>query len=374
MLSSLLFSLFLQQPVAVLDDGTRLQVLPEVEVDSFHVVTPHGKFRTSGQKVIELLDSSNEIALLAPLRELDYASWVHRLNERGLIDRLLAEPIDDTNREIIFHALADWGARLDPLKPNTKRDVRVDKLWQHMLDAEDGQRALYVGALMGEISKTSGKRRVSLSDWRKAAKSKDITLRWAAARVAGQQLDSNMEVILLDTSLEDSNDWVARTCAQALVQTDPRGALHRWAYEMVTAKKDSMRLRAAYMLGEYGSAYPDMAEEISELILTGRFFLAGQSYGSGSGNGCETPAPVAVTPGSTLTDPGRSVTEGSVIEVRTANKTKMRAVSEALQQVVTLGGQATIPPRTDADGQLIVYANEVEKSKAWRQYLLGLSK
>ena len=237
MLSTLLFSLLLQQPVAVLDDGTRLQVLPEVEVDSFHVVTPHGQFRTSGQQVLELLDSANEIALLAPLRDLDYASWVHRLSERGLVNRLLEEPIVDTNRELIFNALAEWGARLDPLKPNTKRDVRVDKLWQHMLAAEDGERALYVGALMGEISMTSGKRRVSLSDWRSAAKSKDITLRWAAARVAGQQLDSNMEVILLDSSLEDKSDWVARTSAQSLVQTDPRGALHRWAYEMVTSKR-----------------------------------------------------------------------------------------------------------------------------------------
>ncbi|MDA1113531.1 MAG: hypothetical protein O3A95_04430 [Planctomycetota bacterium] len=372
MLSTLLFGLLLQQPVAVLDDGTRLQVLPEVEIDSFHVVTPYGQFRTSGQKVVELLDSSSEIALLDPLRDLDYVSWVHRLNERGLIDRLLAESIDDTNREIIFDALAGWGARLDPLQPNTKRDFRVDNLWNHMLGAEGGARALYVGALMAEISKTSDsvKRRVSLSDWRKAAKSKDITLRWAAARVAGQQLESSMEVILLETSLEDGNDWVARTSAQSLVQTDPRGALHRWAYEMVTSENESMRLRAAFMLGEYGSAYPDMAEEIAQLIQTGGYFLAGGNYGGGS-NGCDPPPSAAVTPGS---DPGRSVTEGSVIEVRTANKTEMRTVSMVLQRVVTLGGKATIPPRIDGDGQPLVYANEADKSKAWRRYLLGLAK
>ena len=348
MLSSLLFYLLLQQPVAVLDDGTHLQVLAEVEIDSFHVVTPYGQFRTSGQKVIELLDSSNEIDLLEPLRDLDYASWVHRLNERGLISRLLSEPIDDTNREIIFDALAGWGARLDPLDPNIKRDARVDKLWQHMLGAEGGERALYVGALMGEITKTSGQRRVGLSDWRKAAKSKDITLRWAAARVAGQQLESNMEVILLDTSLKDKSDWVARTSAQSLAQTDPRGALHRWAYEMVTSEKESMRLRAAYMLGEYGSAYPDMAEEIAELILTGR------NHGGGA-------------------NPGGSVTEGSVLEIHTPNKSKMRTVSKVLQQVVSLGGKASIPTHTETSGQLIVYANETDKSKAWQQYLLAIA-
>jgi len=372
MLSSLLFCLLAQQSVAVLDDGTRLQVLPEVQVDSFHVVTSHGQFRTSGQKVVELLDSAQEIALLAPLRELDYASWVHRLDERGLIDRLLAETIEANNQEILFHALAGWGTRLDPLPSKTQRDDRVDLLWKRMLEAQDGQRALFVGALEGEISKTSDrkKRRVGLSAWRKAAKSKDTTLRWAAARVAGMQLQSDMEVLLLDASLEDQSDWVARTSAQSLVRTDPRGALHRWAYEMVASKKESVRLRAAFMLGEYGSAYPKMAEEIAELILSGRFYLAGGSSGGGS-SGCNTPPPAAVTPGY---DPGRSVTEGSVLEVRTPNKSQMRAVSKALQRVVTLGGQATIPPRTDADGQLMVYAKEADKSKAWRQYLLGLSK
>lgn len=366
MLSSLLFCLLLQQSVAVLDDGTRLQVLAEVEIDSFHVVTPYGQFRTSGQKVIELLDSSNEIALLEPLRDLDYASWVHRLNERGLMSRLLSEPLDDINREIIFEALAGWGARLDPLKPNIKRDARVDKLWQLMLAAEGGERALYVGALMAEISENSDshKRRVGLSDWRKAAKSKDTSLRWAAARVAGQQRQSDMEVILLDTSLEDESNWVARTSAQSLAQTDPRGALHRWAYEMVTSKEESMRLRAAYMLGEYGSAYPDMAEEIAELILTGG------NYGGGANNGCDTPAPAAVTPGS---NPGRSVTEGSVLEIRTPNKSKMRTVSRVLQQVVSLGGKASIPTHTETDGQLMVYANETEKSKVWQQYLLAIA-
>ncbi|PCJ54139.1 MAG: hypothetical protein COA70_05750 [Planctomycetota bacterium] len=373
MLSTLLLSLLLQQPVAVLDDGTRLQVLPEVEVDSFHVVTPHGKFRTSGQQVVELLDSAHEIALLAPLRDLDYASWVFRLNERGLIDRLLQEPITDSNREMIFEALAGWGARLDPLHSKTKRDLRVDKLWKQMLDAKGGQRALLVGALQGEISKTSSsnKRRVSLSDWRKSAKSKDITLRWSAAKVAGIQLQSDMEVLLLDMSLEDKNDWVARTSAQSLIQTDPRGALHRWAYEMVMAKKESMQLRAAFMLGEYGSAFPELAEEISQLILTEGYYLAGGINGGLSGGGCDTPVPNATTAG---TDFGRSVTEGSVLEVRTPNKSQMRSVSRALQNVYTLGGQAKIPPRTDADGELIVYVNEADKSKAWRLYLLGISK
>jgi len=372
MLSTLLFSLLLQHPVAVLDDGTRLQVLPEVEVDSFHVVTPHGTFRTSGQKVLELLDSADEIALLAPLRDLDYASWVHRVNQRGLIDRLLQEPITDTNREMIFEALAGWGARLDPLNAKTKRDLRVDQLWKQMLDAEGGQRALLVGALQGEISRTSNskKRRISLSDWRKSAKSKDITLRWSAARVAGIQLQSDMEVLLLDMSLEDNNDWVARTSAQSLVQTDPRGALHRWAYEMVMAKNENMQLRAAFMLGEYGSAFPELAEEISQLILTKGYYLTGGINGGSNGDGCYTPPPGATTTGSGF---GRSVTEGSVLEVRTPNKSQMRTVSRALQNVYTLGGQAKIPPRTDADGQPIVYANEAEKSKAWRQYLLGVS-
>jgi len=136
-----------------------------------------------------------------------------------------------------------------------------------------------------------------------------------------------------------------------------------------------MQDRAALMLGELGSAYPKIAGELAELIVTGNYYLAGGLSGrsSGNGNGCDTPSTpaAAITPGYA---PGRSVTEGSVLEVRTPSKTQMRTVSRVLQNVVTLGGKASIPPRTDADGQPIDADDETDAGKAWRTYLLGRNK
>ncbi|MHC4380625.1 MAG: hypothetical protein ACYSU1_06005, partial [Planctomycetota bacterium] len=153
-----------QAPLAVLDDGTRIQVSAEVQVGAFTIETAHGRFRSQGQKVLEILDATEEIQLLENLHDLDFEAWAQRLSERGLIERLLAEPITDFNRPILFEALEPWGQRLDPLPQDTKRDLRVRALWKRIQKTKGTHRALLVGALRGEITQTRDnvKRRVGL--------------------------------------------------------------------------------------------------------------------------------------------------------------------------------------------------------------------
>lgn len=365
-----------QAPLAVLDDGTRLQVSAEVQVGAFTIETAHGRFRSQGQKVVEILDATAEIQLLENLHDLDIAAWAQRLSERGLIERLLVEPVTEENRAILFEALEPWGQRIDPLPQDTKRDLRVRVLWERIKKTSTSERALLVGALRGEITQTRDnvKRRVGLKDWRAAMTSKDAGMRWTAAMVASSQRDSDMEVLLMETALTDESLWVAWTCGVALLDTDPRGALHRWSYELVTDRQTMTKQRAALMLGELGTDYGDLALETAGFIRSGKgtLYLGGGSIGgsTGSGSGCEGAA-AAFSPGS---GGGKSVTEGSVLELRAASATTMLTVADVLERVATAGTHATPHQEMEVQGEITPASTEKEteatRSDAWRRYLM----
>lgn len=354
-----------EDPLAVLDDGTRLPVLEDVQVGTYLVRTPYGILRSQGQQVIAVVDGSKEAALLEPLRALDYALWVQRCSERGLLERLLAEPVEDHNREILFDALHAWGKRLDPLPSDTKRDDRVEDLWKRLKRADGGHLALVVGALEGEISNSSvqNDRKVTLSDWRDIMTDRDPEYRWAATRIAAVQQDNSMVVMLLDTSLEDRDLWIRRSSAKALLETDTRGALYRWAYELVTDRNKGTKRQAALLLGELGRLYPGIAEDLAEKIREGAFLSSGP--GSSSSGGCNNPS-TAVTLGA---DVGPSVTEGSAIELKSPSRLEMLTIADVLERVATPGAEAKLPGESPEQG--FASASEEERGDAWRKALMG---
>ncbi|MGB0953890.1 MAG: hypothetical protein ACPG31_11755 [Planctomycetota bacterium] len=356
-----------EEPLAVLDDGTRLPVLASVEVGTFLVRTPYGVLRSEGQQVIALVDGVKETELLEPLRDLDYATWVQRCSERGLLERLLAEPIDDSNRELIFGALHAWGKRIDPLPSKLDRDDRVEALWGRMKKTEGGQLALLVGAMEGEISNSSvqNDRKVTLSDWRDIMDDRNPEYRWAATRIAAVQQDNSMVVMLLDSSLEDRNLWVRRAGAKALLETDPKGALYRWAYELVTDRNKGTKRQAAFLLGELGRLYPEIAQDLADKIREGAF-LSGGSGSSSAGGGCSSPSPAITFGGGDL---GPSVTEGSVIELKSPSKTEMLTIADVLERVATPGTQAKLPGESPEEG--LEHASEEQRGDAWRKALMG---
>lgn len=259
------------QPIALLDDGTHLLVLEQVEVGSYLVQTPFGVLRSDGQKVVELSDSAAEIALLAPLRDLDYAAWIVRLSERGLLDRLVAEPVTAANRDLLLPELAKWGQRLDPLPPTVPAKDRMAEIWRRLVEAEDGQRALLLGALESEIAldPTDPWHQLELASWHTAMGHDDPTLRWAAIRIAHLQQDPTMAEPLLANSLQDQELWTALASARALLQMEPEGAMLRFAMQVGLHGKSWTARRAAFLLGTLG---PDQASRLRTLIDKLRLF------------------------------------------------------------------------------------------------------
>ena len=355
-----------EEPLAVLDDGTRLPVLEDVPVGTFLVRTPYGVHRSEGQQVIALVDAQEEEDLLEPLRALDYPTWVQRCSERGLIARLLEEPLDENNRELVFEALHGWGKRFDPLPAGLDRDDRVEVLWKRLRKASGGHVALLVGAMEGEISSSSigNDRKVGLSDWRDIMDGREIEMRWAATRIAAVQRDNSMVVMLLDTSLEDRDTWIRRSSGKALLETDVQGAIYRWAYELVTDRKKSIQRQAALLLGELARSHPEVAADLAEKIREG-VLLSGGSVRSGGGGPCASPsAPITLG-----TAAGPTITEGSAIELKSPSRTEMLTIADVLDRVATPGVEARLPERSSE--QALTDLPEDQRAEAWRNTLMG---
>jgi len=370
----LLATPLLQQPLACLDDGTRVQVLSGTEVGSFMVRTSLGVLRTEGQRISELTDSAEEVALLEPLRDLDYDSWVKRLGERGLFERLMKERVDRFNREQLFAAIMPWGSRIDPLPPGFPVSKRAEELWVRLQAAEGCQRALIYGAMLSESEKAGVGywRNLSMEDLAKAMDHTDPGLRWAAVNLATLLDEEGLEEFLLDISMRDQDIWVFRTAAQNLLDRDTKGALYRWAFVLIDSRDLEEHRRASFLLGELGRYYPDILAEIAEL-LRASFLLGGR--GGGSGYQCVPPAGIA------LGGSGIAVTAGSSLEDAAVATTQQKLVmADVLERVITpgSGGKKHLTdrqkkkdknPRPDFSGP---EGESLEtQSEAWRKYLQG---
>ncbi|MFK5957017.1 MAG: hypothetical protein QM477_11300 [Planctomycetota bacterium] len=364
-----------QQPLACLDDGTRVQVLNDVEVGSYMVRTSLGVLRTEGQRVTALSNSAEEIALLEPLRDLDYNTWVQRLGERGLFDRLMKERLDRFNREQLFAAIMPWGARIDPLPPGFPESKRAEELWVRLLAAEGCQRALIYGAMLSESEKTGVGywRHLAMKDVIKVMDHQDPGLRWAAVNLAVLMNEEGLAEFLLETSMTDQDIWVFKTSGTQLLALDTKGGLYRWAFALIDSRELETQRRASFLLGELGRYYPDILAEIAELLRAS--YLGAGSAGA-SGYQCAPPA------GISLTGSGIAVTEGSSLEDGAVATTQQKAVmADVLERVITPGSggkkvetnrrklKRDKNPRPDfsgPDGETLE-----TQSEAWRKYLVG---
>ncbi|MHC4823284.1 MAG: hypothetical protein ACYTEP_04615 [Planctomycetota bacterium] len=355
MITTILFTTLqssVPQPLALLDDGTRLLVLDEVEVGSYLVRTPYGVLRSDGQCVIELSDSTAEAALLEPLRDLDYATWVARLSERGLLDRLVLEPMTEGNRELLMPVLAEWGQRIDPLSPTVPAQDRVAQIWQRLLEAEGGRRGLLLGALEREIAidPTATSRQLEFASWHAAMNDAEPTLRWSATRVATILQDPGMAEALLANSLQDKEIWTSMAGAKALMQMDPEGAMLRWARHVADNGESSLGRRAALLLGSLG---PDQASRVRQLIDRLR------SFSLSSGGSCGT---------ASLGTLGLPVTEDSPLETELGSNLEKLLVADILDRATVPGQQvdpSSLDPRSTPSDP------EEALSEAWRMHLMG---
>lgn len=317
---------------AVLDNGTRLNVVANTKVSSFLVQTEFGLLRSKGEQVSLLVNGEQEVNLMEPLRAMDYALWAQRLSERGHLQRLSAENPTPLQSESLLEALRPWGQRLDDLPLKTKRENRVRVLWQQLQTASKPQLALLVGALEIEISPTVGQheRRISLVDWRKALDSSKPTMRWAAARIAAVQKDANSELDLLAVALDDQNFWVANEAARALYLTDPDGSTYRWAYEMVMSRDRLQRHRCAMLLAEWSRRDPKIAYRIAKGIRSYSLLQQRQSCTSSAGG---------------LPLSGSEITQNSVLEIRSPSKLAMLNLADTIERVAKSAELAVPEPQ-----------------------------
>ena len=347
-----------QNATAVLDDGTRIDVVASSKVGSFMVVTELGRLRSQGEQISLLLDTSEEIRLLEPLRDLDYALWVARLSERGHLLRLAAETPALEQRALLFDTLRIWGRRLDPLPPDTPRQDRAAALWERALKTNETQLAFLVGALETEISPTYGRQsdEPSLVSWRNALDSKYPTQRWAAVRLAGAQRDANAEIDLLNVSLKDPDLWVALEAGHALYVTDPEGATYRWAYEMVTSRSKELARRCATQLAKWSRPDARTARFVASRLRGSTLFQQRNACGAGGS------LPYGTS--------GSEITKNSVLEVASPSTLVMTFLADTIQRVAD-SAELPVPAPEGVAEEATPETLRKAQAEAWRKAFLG---
>jgi hypothetical protein len=336
MIISALVVLLSQNPVAVLESGTRVETNGGASIGARLVETPYGSYDASLDPVASLSDAAAELELLAPLRELDYPAWLQRVSERGLISVIHADVPPQGQVGAKLASLEDWGRRLDRLPRRTERDDRVDLLWDMLQKADDADQALLTGALLREVSLSSQrvKRRVSLADLGRAFESKDAELRRAACRLAAHQQETGTQHRLAKMSLEDSSQVVRPAAAAAMVELDDERALGRWAVELWTSRKDSERVRAAEHLGAFGQGRDDVVRTLIYALGTSGYTAPGRYVFFGRQVSVVTDFDVEVAAGAVIADPQISVViEGAILHVRVISTTLGRTIAGSLQRL-----------------------------------------
>ncbi|MCP4770965.1 MAG: hypothetical protein GY879_06110 [Planctomycetes bacterium] len=348
---------------AVLSDGTRLDVKPGTEVGTFMVQTEFGILCSQGQQVNLIVDGKQEVRILEPLRELDYAQWVARLVERGHINRLFADVPPTEQKGVLLEALRIWGLRLDALSPKIDRDERVEALHKQLLKTTNpNQIALLVGALEREISPLpNSKRRLTVAEWGQVLESPIAARRWAATRLAAVLNDANLELDLLKLSLQDKKLWVALEAGRALDLIDEKGAIYRWSYEMVRTNPTKVKNRGALQLAAWSRLRPKNAEEMTSRVRSGAFFRT-------------NPYPPVYRPlndrDRRYSDDGHEGTFHSVLVVGVPSRVLMLQVADVIERVGNASKME--PPAAEPLSEGASTADfEKAQGEAWRKVFLG---
>ena len=252
-------------PVAVMRSGLRVQCEPEVKVGANTVATPFGRFRNDAvptDAVVEVADAAKELEHLQVLREADYAAWLARLSERGLLAELATaaaaaagtpELEDDAAS---YEALRHWGGQLDPIPLKLESDQRVDWLWAELAKADPARAALLTGRLLAEVPGPHAmpNQRLGLVDLRRGLKCENLGVRRAAAALAARQGERDLLLPLIEGSLRDADGGARAACALAASHVDENQALGRWTVALWRAKEAEERVQAAEHLGNFGNA------------------------------------------------------------------------------------------------------------------------
>ncbi|MHC4380626.1 MAG: hypothetical protein ACYSU1_06010 [Planctomycetota bacterium] len=340
--------LFSQQPIAVLESGTRIETIGSVKVGQRHLETPFGRFDASLDPVASMSDSGEDLRLLAPLKELDYGAWLQSISDRGMLTLLLQQEVDEGFQVRHQQLIEDWGSRLDTLPSRLARDERVEELWKRLLKAGDEEQLLLTGALMREISEASQavKRRVGLSSLGKALKSKDAETRRAAARVAQRQVETGLSHKLMKLSLEEPQESARRAISDAAYAIDPQHSLGRWTVALWRSGPEQERIHAAGYLGDYGADEAGVVKALIIALGAESSAMAPRSYVFfGRQIAAVTDFDVEVANSAFIADPVvTTLTEGVALEVRVVSVHLGRAIRNSLTR---LTGANPGPKRTD---------------------------
>jgi hypothetical protein len=325
------------QQVAVFESGARVECVKTATVGARSVETPAGIWDASLDPVAAVADAAEELRVLAPLQELDFAAWSRRAAERGLLGALLAADPEGTGRAAWLDALAGLGRRIDPLPAKVEREERVAELWKRVEKAEGARLALLVGRLESEISDASSAspdRRVGLADLRRALRGRDADLRWAAGRLALRQHETSMLHALRDASFEDDEPCGALAAAAALHAMDGERALGWWVLGMWRERNEGARVRAVRHLATYGADEPAVVDALV-LTLSAEGYRAPGAYAFfGTQITVVTDFDVEVALASAIADPNvTTLVEGAVLAVRVYGATMAGEVRGALHQL-----------------------------------------
>lgn len=335
-LHALLLALPLQQ-VAVLESGTRIECAKTAQVGARTVETVAGAWDASTDPVAAVADASEELRVLAPLKQQDYPAWARRAAERGLLSALLAERPRGADRAAWLDALAGLGRAIDPLPERMERDDRVEELWRRAEKAESGRLALLVGRLEIEVQdglNSPPHRRIGLADLRRALRGRDADLRWAAARLALRQHETSMLHALRDASFEDDAPCGAMAAAAALHGMDPERALGWWVLGMWRERDEGARVNAVRHLGDYGAEEPKVVDALIYTLSAEGYRAPGAYAFFGRQITVVTDFDVEVALASAIADPNvTTLVEGAVLAVRVYGATMAGEVRGSLRQL-----------------------------------------
>lgn len=337
-----------QQPVAVLKSGARIETTETVQAGARSLETPFGRFDASLDPVASMADSTEDLRLLAPLKQMDYALWLQRISERGLLTALLEEEVPEEHQALHASLVEGWGKRLDTLPTDWDKEKRVAQLWKRLPKRDDPEQWLMTGALLREVSVShqANKRRIGHADLSRAMRSKDAEVRRAGARLAAHQEEMGLTRKLLSLSLEESHPATREAMANAAFHLDPEQSLGRWTLALWRHGPESDRVLAADYLGDYGADNPDVVKALIYALGAESNAMAPRSYVFfGKQISAVTDFDVEVANSAVIADPNVTVlVEGAMLEVRVVSVTLGRAIRKSLTH---LTGAAPGPKRED---------------------------
>lgn len=248
--------------IAVTESGLRIECIEAAAGDS-SIRTPFGLYSTPTDLVAAVEEGGAQLETLLALHAagvLDELGLAQDLSTAGQLTALTEHArtfaLRTPERLEPYLLLEAWGARLDPVPRELPREKRVAWLWERVMDDDWSRTVLAAAWLRNETSgayQTASERVVSITDLRRALRSRRPAHRRAAALIAGKQQEFSLREPLLSASLADpvagARDGAARGCSEV----HPQSSLEYWSRNLATGLQAD-RVHAARNLGSYGGA------------------------------------------------------------------------------------------------------------------------